>query len=147
MKQLDGVEWEIKNLDTLKFGEVREGPTLYVNNYSLRIYYIHRGFGKYFYVRRIEGEFDKNLGLTYITHYRVVNVNQRNYSESEYQEGIIDYQLKIGTKSEEIKLDILNGHPSDILLRFYFDVNSNLMESMVAEYSEETPSSPISIWD
>ena len=105
MKQLDGVEWEIKDFDTLKFQEI-EGPIFYVNNYKLRIYLYIRFRGievnHCFYLRRIKGEFDRNLGLAYITHYRVVYVNKRSYNESEYEEGIINYQLKIGTKSEEI---------------------------------------------
>ena len=78
MKQLDGVEWDI-NLDKLEYGEEIEGPTFYVNNYKLRIYCIYRGFWNYFYfyLKRIEGEFDRNLGIAYITHYSVVKVDKQ----------------------------------------------------------------------
>ena len=124
MKQLDGVEWEIEDPDAFKYEEI-EGPTFFVNNYKLRMYFIFRGVWNYFYLRRIKGEFDRNLGLTYITHYRVVNVNKRNYIESEYQEGIMNYQLKIGTKSEKIQCSYFRD---ECLLRFYFDVNCNLVE-------------------
>ena len=127
MKQLDGVEveWEIKNLDKLKEGEEIEGPTFFVNNYKLRMYFIFRGLWNYFYLGRIKGEFDRNLGLDYVTHYRVVNANKQSYNESEYQEGIMNYQLKIGTKSEKIQ----SSYFRDVcLLRFYFGVNSNLVE-------------------
>ena len=146
MRQLDGVEWEIKNPDELKFGKEREGPTLYVNKYKLRIYYIGGIMNSYFYLRRIAGEFDRSLGFAYVTHYRVVIVKKRNYSKSVYEEGIMNYQLKIGTKSEKIKLNIVNDSPTSILLRFYFDVNSNPAKNLGAEYSEETPF-PNSIWD
>ena len=124
MKQLDGVEWEIEDLDALKYGEI-EGPTFFVNNYKLRMYFIFRGIWNYFYLRRIKGEFDRNLGLAYVTHYRVVYINKRNYNESEYQEGIMNYQLKIGTKSEKIQCSYFRD---ECLLRFYFDVNCNLVE-------------------
>ena len=131
MKQLDGVEWEIKNLDELKLGKEVEGPTFYVNSYKLRIYYIlNKSFPIVvcFYLRRIEGEFDRNLGLAYITHYRVVNVNKLSYNESRYREGMMNYQLKIGAKSERMSY-MMYGHFPNIVFRFYFDVNSGLLES------------------
>ena len=132
MKQLDGIEWEIKNLIKLKDGKEVEGPTFYVNSYKLRIYCICRGLDKYFYLRRIKGEFDRNLGLDYVTHFRVVNINKRSYIESGYQEEIMNYQLKIGTKSENFKT---NYFKSQSLLRFYFYVNSEPLKSLDAKYS------------
>ena len=144
MKQLDGVEWEIKNLEKLKVGEVLEGPIFYVNNYKIRLFCIREGFlsTPFFYLRRVAGEFDRNLGLDYITHYRVVDVNKRNYNKSQYKGGIINYQLKIGTKSGAIynSYGIFCSN-KERLLRFYFDVNSNLMRRLDAEYSKEIPSS------
>ena len=72
MKPLDGVEWNIRNVEQLKDGEEIEGPAFYVNNYKLRMYCIlsNETFQKYFYffLKRIEGDFDKNLGVAYITH-------------------------------------------------------------------------------
>ena len=130
MKQLDGVEWNIKNLDKLQEGEEREGPTFYVNRYKLRIYVfiILRGITSNlcFYLRRIEGEFDRNLGLAFITHYRVVNVNRRNFNASRYQEGIMNYQLIIGRESEEIELYhyVLYNYSPHNPLKFYFDINN-----------------------
>ena len=130
MKQLDGVEWDIKNLEKLKADEEMEGPTFYVNNYKLGIYFISRGFWDYlnFYLRRIEGKFDRNLGLAYITYYRVVNANEKNLNESECKEGIMNYQLKLWTKSEVIKSYIIYKYPPSNSLRFYFDVNSNFVK-------------------
>ena len=81
MKQLDGVEWEIENILGIKYSDEIEGPTFYVNNYRLRIYCIiardvfDNTCSLHFYFRRIEGEFDKNLGLASITHYRIIKVN------------------------------------------------------------------------
>ena len=130
IKQLDGVEWEIKNLVKLQEGEEREGPIFYVNRYKLRIYVfiILRGITNNlcFYLRRIEGEFDRNLGLAFITHYRVVNVNRRNFNASRYQEGVMNYQLMIRTESEEIELYdyVLYNYSPHNPLRFYFDINS-----------------------
>ena len=132
MKQLDGVEWEIKNLDKLEEGEEIEGPTFYVNNYKLRIYYIFGDYWDYFYLRRIAGEFDRYLGLAYITHYRVVNANKRSYNESRYQEGLLNYPLKIGIKSEQIYSFYFRN---ESLLRFYFDVNRVSPKSLDAECS------------
>ena len=125
MKQLDGIEWKIKNLDKLKSDEELEGPIFYVNNYKLRIHHISRCSCNYFYLSRIAGEFDRNLGLAYITHYRVVNADKLFYNESEYEEGILNYQLKIGTESDLIQ----SGYFRDeCLLIFYFDVNNNIVK-------------------
>ena len=127
MKQLDGVEWEIKDLQILKECEGLEGPIFYVNKYKLRIhlYVISRGVinNLYFFLRRIKGEFDRNLALANITHYGVVNVNEGSYNESQYQEGMMNYQLKIGTESEKIELHqcVLYKYSPNNLLRFYFD--------------------------
>ena len=125
MKQLDGVEWEIKNIDSLKFDEEVEGPTFYINNYKLRIYYVFRGLCNNFnlYLKRIEGEFDSDLGLAYITHYRVIKVNKQDYSESECVEGTMNYQLKIGTKSTAFGIKHIGMYRH--LLIFYFDINCN----------------------
>ena len=130
MKQLDGVEWEIKSTDILKYDESIKGPTFYVNNYKLRIYCIFLGFWDYlyFYLKRIEGDSDTNLGLAYITHYRVIEVDEQDYSESHYKEGIINYQLKIGTKSEEMESYRVYRYFQKKLLRFYFDVDSKPFE-------------------
>ena len=142
MKQLDGVEWEIKQVYALKKNKVIEGPTFYINNYKLRIYFLFRGIANMrssFYLSRIEGEFDRNLGLAYITHYRVVNDDAINY-DFEYTEGIMNYQLKIGTKSEIIKPLCIYGFVSDYLFRFYFDFNNKPFKSLDAEYPKDTPS-------
>ena len=148
MKQLDGVEWEIKVTGKSEIDGEIEGPTFYVNNYRLRIYCIISRvlFGStcflHFYFRRIEGESDKNLGLAYITHYRIIKVNTQDYSESEYKEGKMNYQLNIGTKSEVIKWRKIFFAPNQCLLRFYFDVNSNPLRSLDDDYSNTTPSPP-----
>ena len=147
MKQLDGVEWEIKNTGIRKTGNEIEGPTFYVTNYRLGIYCIINRvlFGNtcilHFYFRRIKEEFDKNLGLAYITHYRIIKVNTQDYTKFECQDGRMNYQLKIGTKSEEIECFSLA--PNQYLLRFYFDVNSNPLRSLDVDYSNKTPFPPI----
>lgn len=149
MKELDGVEWEIRNIDKLTIGGEIEGPTFYVSNYKLGICcIIGSQYWKniYFYLKRIGGDFDKNLGLSYLTHYRVIRVNKRNYNESEYTKGRMNYQLKIGTKSREIEwyrnnriYRYIQTQDQSLLLRFYFEVNSNPLESLDAEYFNKTP--------
>ena len=144
MKQLDGVEWEIKNIDSFIFDEEVEGSTFYVNNYKLRIYCCACDFigdnvcALNFYLKRIEGKFDRNLGLAYITHYRVIQVNKRDYNKSEYEEGTMNHQLKTGTKSEMFGNKYFITYQR-LLLRFYFDVNSNPLESLEVNYSEDSP--------
>ena len=137
MKQLDGVDW--KTIDELEDGEETEGPSFYINNYKLRICCILQRdrFWKYlsFYLKRIEGKFDKNLGKSYITHYRVIEVDEQDYSESDYTEGILNYQLKIGRKS-----DVIWGNHStteQYLLRFYFEVNSKPLSSSDLVYPKK----------
>ena len=95
MKQLDGVEREIENPEK----QPKEGPTFYVNNYKLRIYtYIHKPLR--FCIKRIEGKFDKQLGKAAITHYRVIIVDKQDYRKSYYEDGPMNYQLKIGENSK-----------------------------------------------
>ena len=129
MKQLDGIEWKIK----LPIGSCYDtdiiGPTFFVNNYKLTIYCKYKGYYSYFYLRRIKGEFDKNLGLAYITHYRVVYVINKRIDKCEYQEGIMNYPLKSWTWSERIQCSYLRN---ECLLIFYFDVNSNHCEQILS---------------
>ncbi|KAI6655626.1 TNF receptor-associated factor 4-like isoform X2 [Oopsacas minuta] len=136
MKQLDGVEWKIENLDELTEKQTFiEGPTFYVNNYRLRIYckYIVGGFGEkilQFYLKRIEGEFDDDLGQACICHYRVIIVNTQNYTKSHYKEGRMNFQLTFKMKSSNIFTASPLSHNSyliannSLLLRFYFDINT-----------------------
>ena len=143
LKGLDGVEWKIMNIDKCKYVEKIQGPTFYVNNYRLklyRVYYKYSSNKSRFYVKRIEGELDGNLGLACITRYRIITVNTRDYSKSEYEEGRMNYQLKIGTESEMIELQ--RHFYEHILLRFYFDVNSNPLKSLDVDYSNTTPTPP-----
>ena len=128
MKQLDGVEWKIENLHSWIVAKEYEGPIFYLKNYKLRIYCLFFFWNPHFYLKRIAGKFDKNLGIAYITHYRIVNVNERSY-ESKYEEGIMNYQLKIMTKSNGIMSDISFGDLPNCLLRFYFDVNSECFQT------------------
>ncbi|KAI6654217.1 TNF receptor-associated factor 4, partial [Oopsacas minuta] len=83
MKQLDGVEWEIKNIDTLLAeSRIEAEPKFSLSNYKLSIYcIIFRRFGREklkFYLKRIAGEFDNILGEDFITHYRVIIVNKQD---------------------------------------------------------------------
>ena len=73
-----------------------------------------------------------------------MNANKQHHNESGYQEGIMNYQLKIGTKSEEIHLNKIYKYHPKRLLRFYFDVNSGPLKSLEARYSKETTSPPTS---
>ena len=140
MKALDGFEWEVKNIEKWKEVHEIEGPAFYVNSYRLGIFIILSRGILYFYLKRTEGEFDKNLGLAYITHYRIIIVNTQDYNESEYKEGRMNYQLNFGTKSEMIELQ--RHFYKHILLRFYFDINSNNpLKSLDVDYSNPTPPS------
>ena len=79
-KHLDGVEWEIKNLEQLEIGQIIEGPTFYVNNYKLKVYAtIHRQLCirmLKFFLKRVEGEFDRNLTEASVTNYRIIIVDK-----------------------------------------------------------------------
>ncbi|KAI6655571.1 Mitochondrial import receptor subunit TOM70-like [Oopsacas minuta] len=137
MKQLDGVEWEIKNIDKLPAeSQIQEGPEFSLNNYKLRIYCtttIVRRYGGErlkFYLQRITGEFDNILGAAIITNYKVIIVNKQDYTKSHYEEGRLNYQLKIGVNSNDIYLEstwtsCLTANKS-LFIRFYFDVNNSV---------------------
>ena len=132
MKQLDGVEWEIQIPSTGNFKQI----PFYVNNYKLRIY-IFAGYSSndlkllYFSINRIEGEFDKRLGKAALTHYRVITVDKQDYSKSHYEDGPMNYQLKIGASSGTF----CSIFPSTwrryattdncISFRLYFDINTH----------------------
>ena len=141
MKQLDGVEWDIRNVDKLEDGDEIEGPSFYVNDYKLRIYISFRGFftNSYFYLQRVEGEFDRNLELAYITHYRAIKVNTQDYHRSQYQEGVMNYQLEIGTTSEKIEWSRCFYMQDQNLAIFYFDLNREPLNSLEFHSSDRNP--------
>ena len=136
MKQLDGVEWEIVNMGKFSIGRMVEGPTFYVNNYKLRIYVTNKinlyciSNSLHFTVKRLEGKFDKQLGIASITQYRVIIVDKRDNTKFHYEDGPMNYQLTIGENSEilytlpeQINNKYLTTDKS-MLVRFYFDINS-----------------------
>ncbi|KAI6650199.1 hypothetical protein LOD99_6116 [Oopsacas minuta] len=136
MKQLDGVEWEIKNKDKLLAEVQIKGPKFFLNNYKLRIYCtkvsLLGGEQLKFYLKRIAGEFDNILGEDFITHYRIIIVNKQDYTKSYNEEGRMNYQLKIGVNSDDMFLipawtyrSYLTANKS-LFIRFYFDVNNSV---------------------
>ena len=132
MKELDGVDWEIKNLDKLRKNTEIEGPTFYVNKYKLKIYFTYEtwflGNSICFHLNRIEGEFDRNLGESSLKHYRIILVNETDYNKSHFRDGPMCYQLKIGKSSNQIDIhqcsfqQYLTANNS-LFLRLYFDSN------------------------
>ena len=134
MKQLDGVEWEFQYND-MSLNNLIEGPTFYVNNYKLKLLIPRRtslfryfSGGIRFSIKRIPGEFDKQLGIVFITHYRVIIVDRQDYSNSHYEEGRMNYKLKIGESSEEFYRNdtCVRYLTADdcISVRLYFDINT-----------------------
>ncbi|KAI6658048.1 TNF receptor-associated factor 5-like [Oopsacas minuta] len=145
MKQLDGVEWEIKNFYKLLINGNLEGPIVYINNYKLRIYLIKDSIlsGIYltkkttfseiylrFYLQRLPGDFDRFLGKAYITQYRIISINKQDITKSNIKDGILNYELCIGKDSEIFYScyffdyrDCITADNS-LFLRFYFEVNS-----------------------
>ena len=132
-KRLDGVEWEIKNLNQLEIGQTIEGPTFYVNNYKLKVYATLRLVSfrikpLQFFLKRVKGEFDRNLTEASVTNYRMIIVDKQDHKKSTYLDGSMNYQLKIGSESRCFKkIDYyLHSTPQDdtFLVRFYFDINT-----------------------
>ena len=145
MKQLDGVEWELQNVDDISDHEVIKGPIFYINDYKFRLYLRYSIFDTCFtqsvnypfFLKRLEGEFDKHLGeSSAITHYKIISVNKHDYTKSVYEEGEMDYPLKIGSKSANIdyhfsyakKRFCLTPNKS-LFLRFYFEINAPTMDN------------------
>ena len=127
-KQLDGVEWEILNVNELKVDQVVEGPTFYVNNFKLQVFV--RNFSDLFLysINRIKGEHDKYLQEATITHYKLIIVDRTDFSRSFCQEGSMDYRLRSWKETEmfyffKVYSD-LTQDKSSILVRLYFDVNT-----------------------
>ena len=137
MMQLDGVEWEIQNVNALKRGEEVAGPTIDVDEYALKIYLIivHRvgyGINLGFTLKRVEGQLDSMLGDEFITNYRLVLVNETDVSESITSQGTMSYDLKIGKYSDILKFGTITWTEyyscltadESLLVRLYFEVNS-----------------------
>ena len=139
-KQLDGVEWELQNVDNIAVHEVIKGPIFYINEYKLRLYLCYsildtcltQSVNYPFYLKRLEGEFDKHLReSSSITEYKIITVNKHDYTKSAYEEGKMNYTLKIGSKSANIdyhfsyskKQSCLTPNNS-LFLRFYFTMDS-----------------------
>ena len=145
MRELDGVEWDIKDIDKLKLDMEVEGPTFYVNNYKLRIYAIRRGSlvirNIYFYFKRTQGEYDFNLRDAYITHYKRIIVNKQDFNQSDYQEGGMKHQLIVQSKSEMFPYTLSRRRSStevqSLFVRFYFNVNTKPLESLDVRCSKE----------
>ena len=147
MKELDGVDCEIKNVDKLEYDAEIEGPAFYVNNYKLKIYFtVHiRLISKYikFHLKRIEGEFDRNLGESYINKYRLILINKTDYKESYFSDGQMRHQLVIGNSSEEIIVYEGWYHrryltaDNSLFIRLYFDTNNTTPLRSLSH--EETP--------
>ena len=128
LKHLDGVEWEIQNVNELKVDQVIEGPTFYVNNFRLQIFV--RNFPDLFLysIIRIKGEHDKYLQDASITHYKLIIVDRTDFSQSFCQEGCMDYRLRSWKESEMFYYfkvySNLTQDKDSILVRLYFDVNT-----------------------
>ena len=136
-KRLDGVEWEIKNVNKLETGQTIEGPTFYVNKYKLKVCATLRlsflGVRMNFFLKRVEGEFDRKLTEASVTNYRMIIIDKQDHKESTYLDGSMNYQLKIGSKStcfKEINGFIIDKHltaqDDTLLVRFYFDIYTQL---------------------
>ena len=129
-KQLDGVEWEIEKPEKLALGQILEGPAFYINNYKLIVYVISKRECLCFSIKRIEGEFDKQLGIAFITQYRVILVNKQDYTKSYYTDGPMNYQLRIGKDSGcfhqmiNLQQNIYQTIDKSLFFQFYFDVNT-----------------------
>ena len=127
-KQLDGVEWQILNVDKLKLDQIVEGPTFYVNNFKLQVFV--RNFSDLFLysIIRIKGEHDKYLHAATITHYKLIIVDRTDFSRSFCQEGSMEYQLRSWKESEMFYYfkvyNDLTQDKNSILVRLYFDVNT-----------------------
>ena len=146
MKQFDGVEWKIPcNIASYP---LIESPTFCINGYKLRLFvtysisslFLFRDFK--FSIKRIEGDFDKQLGKAYITHYRVIAVNKQRTTRPHYEERRMNFQLNIGEKCEFYRMDdsVLGRHSGEdnyLTLRFYFDIDTG----SILKSSEVTRSS------
>ena len=158
MKDLDGVDCEIKNVEQSENKIETEGPTFYVNGYKLEIYFTIQpnwyGNSVYFHLERIEGEFDINLGESTLNHYRVILVNQTDYKKSYFSDGLMYHQLKIGKSSGKIQVfdsdsfshGCLTADDS-LFLRLYFDTNiATPLESLKFKETPEISYLPSRIW-
>ena len=138
MLQLDGVEWEIQNVNDLKERHEITGPTFYVRDYALKIYLIvihHEVYGVTFgfTLRRVKGQFDTKLGKASITTYRIVLVNQSDVTESYASQGEVNYDLTVGKYSGILEFGTITWieyyscltEEKSMLMRLYFEVNSS----------------------
>ncbi|KAI6658049.1 TNF receptor-associated factor 4-like isoform X1 [Oopsacas minuta] len=93
MKQLDGVEWEIRNVDKPPNNGKLVGPIVYINNYKLRIFLIKDSIfyrnKLQFCLERLPGDFDRFLGKAYITQYRSIIINKQDITKSNINNGIL----------------------------------------------------------
>ena len=136
MLQLDGIEWEIQNVNNLKEGHEITGPTFYVNKYAIQIYLIptqHEVYGitLKFALKRVIREFDSKLGKAYITQYRIVLLNGNDRNDSYMTHGEMNYCLKVEKDHRIVFGEItcidyaccltISG---SLMVRMYFEVDS-----------------------
>ena len=126
MKHLDGVEFDIESAEMVEKSDFFKGPTFFINSYKLVVYYslsFTAFWSIQFRLKRIVGEFDKNLGEASITHYRVIIVERNDFDKSFYIDGAMKYLLKVGTESENVVLQYFRA-TNRFTFRLYFDVNT-----------------------
>ena len=130
MKQLDGVELILRNIDTKIPGKEVDGPTFYINNYKLQVYL---SFGRTFvklYLKRIEGKFDEILGSGFISQYTYILVNIHDNANSYSETKPMDHELKLGEPSAWFisisKKDYVNylTKENSLFVILYFELNS-----------------------
>ena len=132
MKPLDGVEWEINGLNKLANTAHKEGPDFSVNKYKLHLSVCNNEQKWCFFIKRIRGEFDRNLEDASFTQFRAIVVDKEDAKESYYEEGPMNYSTMIGTEKFcffEIQCSIFNTWltpAGSLFVRFYFDTNNPL---------------------
>ena len=138
MKRLDGLKWELCDVDKLTNGQTLESDCFYVNKYKLKciceIVKNWRGVCFEFSVQRVAGEFDAILGVAYITECRIIL--QKSDGKQSCNKNNINYQLKFENISDvfchlyqqEYSSFITPYNCLTILL--CFDVNSNALISL-----------------
>ena len=132
MKPLDGVEWEINGLNRLANTEHKEGPDFSVNKYKLHLSVSNNKQKWCFFIKRISGEFDRNLEDASFTQFRAIVVDKEDAKESYYEEGPMNYSTMFGTEKFcffEIQCSIFNTWltpAGSLFVRFYFDTNNPL---------------------
>ncbi|KAI6653408.1 TNF receptor-associated factor 4-like [Oopsacas minuta] len=149
MKQLDGVDWEIKEVKKQTDGYTEQSPVFKINKISCHIHLsYHAGYINFSLKRNGVENINKYPGEPIITRYIAVVVDKLDFTNSSWEERSMDFNLKASRESGIFhKMHCYKYHKfitpeESLFLTFYFDFDSLIPLKKTKSIRRYIPISP-----